>query len=375
LGPLTHHYALIGKRKTRYQTLLTGLAVSLITVPQQASATSFVTLTITVAPDSAGNIPNSSSRASVSTREGSYVQSADYINDSFILLAPKDEKIALGINLIFGNLNRNDINNISSMKEWRFKNIRTFVPIVGFSSKDDGLIFKTDTNLNLDLGSFELFKMKVQVTDAQLNLMKNVAIEETNNSSWGTKMKFQNLDWTIRQSQDYMYSTDGTFQFVYYKVPNMVLQFRYSQAPIISDNDGRKVPWLAGSSDLNMSTKGVNPNDFQDLNLCFIYNLDSTKSTSPKCFDNVLKEKVAAELKAKQEAEAKAAAELKAKQEAEAKAAAELKAKQEAEAKAAAELKAKTAATKKTTITCIKGKSVKKVTGVKPVCPKGYKKK
>ena len=52
-------------------------------------------------------------------------------------------------------------------------------------------------------------------------------------------------------------------------------------------------------------------------------------------------DKAAAELKAKQEADAKAAAELKAKQEAEAKAAAELKAKQEAEAKAAAELKAK----------------------------------
>jgi len=62
-----------------------------------------------------------------------------------------------------------------------------------------------------------------------------------------------------------------------------------------------------------------------------------------------------------------AAAELKAKQEADAKAAAELKAKQEADAKAAA--------LKKTTITCIKGKLVKKVTAVKPVCPKGYKKK
>jgi hypothetical protein len=91
--------------------------------------------------------------------------------------------------------------------------------------------------------------------------------------------------------------------------------------------------------------------------------------------------KAAAELKAKQEAEAKAAAELKAKQEAEAKAAAELKAKQEAEAKAAAELKAKqeaeakVTALKKTTITCLKGKIVKKVTAVKPVCPKGYKKK
>ena len=106
--------------------------------------------------------------------------------------------------------------------------------------------------------------------------------------------------------------------------------------------------------------------------------------------------KVAAEPKAKKEEETKAAAELKAKQEAEAKAAAELKAKQEAEAKAAAELKAagekiisdaKTeaarilaaakaaAAKKKTTITCVKGKLVKKVTAIKPVCPVGYKKK
>jgi hypothetical protein len=59
--------------------------------------------------------------------------------------------------------------------------------------------------------------------------------------------------------------------------------------------------------------------------------------------------------------------ELRAKQEAEAKAAAEVKAKQEAEAMAAA--------LKKTTIACSKGKLVKKVTGVKPICPKGYKKK
>jgi 3-methyladenine DNA glycosylase Tag len=78
--------------------------------------------------------------------------------------------------------------------------------------------------------------------------------------------------------------------------------------------------------------------------------------------------RVAAELKVKQEAEAKATAELKVKQEAEeARLAAELKAKQEAEAKAAA--------LKKTTIICLKGKIVKKVTSLKPVCPKGYKKK
>ena len=47
--------------------------------------------------------------------------------------------------------------------------------------------------------------------------------------------------------------------------------------------------------------------------------------------------------------------------------AAELKAKQEAEAMAAA--------LKKTTIRCFRGKLVKKVTAVKPVCPKGYAKK
>ena len=90
--------------------------------------------------------------------------------------------------------------------------------------------------------------------------------------------------------------------------------------------------------------------------------------------DKAAAEKAAAELKAKQDAEAKAAAE---------KAAAELKAKQDAEAKAAADkaaadkaaAAAKAAALKKTTIICIKGKLIKKVTAVKPLCPAGYKKK
>ena len=145
----------------------------------------------------------------------------------------------------------------------------------------------------------------------------------------------------------------------------------------------------------------------------------------------VAKFSAAAELKAKQEADAKAAAEAKviadakaaaeAKVIADAKAAAEkaaaekavadkliadakaeaarilavaqaqieadLKARQEAEAKAAAEkiladakleaakilAAAKATATKKTTITCTKGKLTKKVTAVKPKCPRGYK--
>jgi hypothetical protein len=79
---------------------------------------------------------------------------------------------------------------------------------------------------------------------------------------------------------------------------------------------------------------------------------------------------LSAELKAKQEAE------LKAKQDAESQAAAALKAKQESEANAgAAKATAKAVATKKTTIACVKGKLIKKVTALKPMCPAGYKKK
>jgi hypothetical protein len=75
--------------------------------------------------------------------------------------------------------------------------------------------------------------------------------------------------------------------------------------------------------------------------------------------ENVVRVRVQDEL------DAKAAVELKAKQAADAKAAAELKAKQAAEAKVAA--------VKKSTIKCVNGKLTKKVTGVKPKCPSGYK--
>ena len=90
----------------------------------------------------------------------------------------------------------------------------------------------------------------------------------------------------------------------------------------------------------------------------------------------------ASEVNAAKAAADKAAGDQKAKQEADAKAAAEkvvTDAKAEAArilAEANAQAKAKAAATaKKTTITCVKGKLTKKVTAVKPVCPKGYKKK
>jgi V8-like Glu-specific endopeptidase len=96
--------------------------------------------------------------------------------------------------------------------------------------------------------------------------------------------------------------------------------------------------------------------------------LETTSIREGEILSAQQKAEKAAELKAKQDAEAKAAAELKAKQEIEAvvaKALAELKAKQESDAKAAA--------LKRATTTCVKGKLTKKVTAVKPKCPSGYK--
>lgn len=101
--------------------------------------------------------------------------------------------------------------------------------------------------------------------------------------------------------------------------------------------------------------------------------------------DEVLKEKASfriltnIEYQVKIETDARTAVELKAKQEAEARAAADVRAAaeriiQDAKLEAERLLAAiKATVTKKTTITCIKGKLIKKVTAVKPKCPAGYK--
>jgi hypothetical protein len=83
------------------------------------------------------------------------------------------------------------------------------------------------------------------------------------------------------------------------------------------------------------------------------------------------REKAAEIAKARAEAEAKARAEAEAKARAEA----EAKARAEAEAKARAEAEAKASSNLKKTITCLKGKKVRKVTAANPKCPVGYKRK
>lgn len=114
-------------------------------------------------------------------------------------------------------------------------------------------------------------------------------------------------------------------------------------------------------------------NDFDISLIRQFYGESTCKTAWPEELKSA-KERLAAEkAQALSDAQAKADAEAKAKAEAEAAAAA--KAKAEAEEKARAELAATSAKNKKITITCVKGKTVKKVTAVKPRCPAGYKKK
>jgi hypothetical protein len=78
-----------------------------------------------------------------------------------------------------------------------------------------------------------------------------------------------------------------------------------------------------------------------------------------------------AQLKVRQDEQARALAEKIASD----RLAAELKSKQEAESKAARDAAAKATSANRATITCVKGKTVRKLTAVKPVCPKGFRKR
>jgi len=137
----------------------------------------------------------------------------------------------------------------------------------------------------------------------------------------------------------------------------------YSRINTISSGSaspgGWRVTWVSSNSfRMSYSRGGATPTGI----------FDDYQVASVKIPLTDLLEDSATREKAKAEAEAEA----KAKQEAEAREAAV--AEREAAAIADAEAAA-AAAKKKTTITCVKGKLTKKVTSVKPVCPKGFKKK
>ena len=278
----------------------------------------------------------------------------------------------------------------------------------GFSNwKTSFTSLQEDKVVNFKLPPF--FQLDVKVTDAQNILMNNVVLSQSEGNQDHNPYILNGMTWTgIQRSASNFTrfnSKTGLFIFQFYPTDNFKGFSYWQTTDLITSAPGSGINY----------TPPFSITSSKSIQLCIPVNFGNTKSTPVSCLDNQIaaEAKAAAELKAKQEAEAKAAAELKAKQEAEVKTAAELKAKQEAEAKAAAELKAKqeaeakasaelkakqeaeakaaidkaaadllaqqkaagarVSATKKTTITCVKGKLVKRVTDVKPKCPAGYK--
>ena len=197
--------------------------------------------------------------------------------------------------------------------------------------------FSSDTVVNLQLP--KPFKLNLTVTDAQSNVLPN-SVVGTGFSNLHDLYAFGGLTWdgssSVQSSWGSVFSTNGTFQLYFY--PESKLTLTYCQLQCTSYTQ-------CGEGGVTSPPMPVlNDSSYQ---LCLPINFGAVKSTPSTCVDAVLAaaDKAAAD---------KAAAD---------KAAAD---------KAAA---AKAASLQKTTIMCVKGKLTKKVTAVKPICPKGYKKK
>ena len=254
---------------------------------------------------------------------------------------------------------------------------------VGMANFTTRILTNKDLTINFVLP--KVIPITIQIADGKGQLIGNSALRIY---STGGKLTVGGIEWnaTVFPTSDDLVSV-GSGQYILwiYSISNYMIgdySFDYSR----------------GRSNLSTIVPKIPMDKIGTYKLCAPINMGDSKTTPSECYDEIQAQnnktvaelekiaadkaaeelKAAAELKAKQEADAKAA-ELKAKQEADAKAAAELKAKQEADAKAAAELKAKqeadakAAALKKITIICVKGKLIRTVIALKPKCPTGYK--
>jgi hypothetical protein len=208
-----------------------------------------------------------------------------------------------------------------------------------------------DKVVNFRLPSY--LQLNVSVTDAQNALMTNVVLTMPDANQNHNPYTSNGITWTgIQRSssnQTWYISRTGSFIFQFYATDNFK-GFAYWQTTDLNNpSAGSGITYSPSFSILNSKS----------IQLCLPVNFGSIKSTPASCLDN----QIAADKAAADKAAAdKAAAD---------KAAADKAAADKAAAdKAAAD---KAAAVKKRTITCLKGKVIKKVTAIKPKCPSGYK--
>jgi hypothetical protein len=329
------------KRRTHhFVTVVLSLAVGIsVLLPVSiSSAVTYVTVSVKFSDD-AGNTPLENSYAEAYTGYNTKVSSSKYESGGFRLNVPQGTEVKFRLVYFFYPYQGNE--NLA---------VRTKVPSVEFWSPER-LTFSQDSEIQVKLMSPKI--LTVEVTDAQLNTLKNVLITETRKHN--SPISINGLTWRMIQSQAmdgyWSFSPNGKFQIAYYPIRELKVEFTYWET-------GSQRP--PNASGMRVDTPPFFIEDFNEIFLCTPVNFDSTKATNKKCFENVLALKMAE--RTTQEAAVRAAAE---------KAAAEKAAIAAAERKAARDQAAANA--KKTTITCVKGKVSKKVTAVKPQCPSGYK--
>jgi hypothetical protein len=256
-----------------------------------------------------------------------------------------------------------------------FSNWQTLIP--------SGLTENTSINLQLP----KPIKINLTVTDAQSKALSNAVIAP--GDSTHDTLQYGGHSWTgisrVQSGMASIFSSDGIFQLYFY--PTSKTSLTYCQVQSLT---------YTQCSTGSVTTPIFSVLEDASYQLCLPINLGANNSTPPTCIDSVIAAKAAADKAAADKAAAdkaaadKAAADKAAADKAAAdKAAADKAAADEAAAdkaaadKAAADALAAQQATersklttlKKITITCVKGKLIKIVTGVKPTCPAGYKKK
>jgi hypothetical protein len=218
-------------------------------------------------------------------------------------------------------------------------------------------------------------RISLRVVDASGSLISNSFARASLTEKYSFTQSGLNweLESVVHANGENTLSATGIFQYYFYEGTSFSLNV-----------------WDRGRSSEVVTPKSIKVSKDLDVVMCLPLNFPvGVRNLSPDCLQvqmaqeleslaKAAADKAAAELKAKQEAELKVAADKAQAAEAADKAraaaqdAADKAAAEEVAAKAAA---VKAAANKRTTITCVKGKLVKKVTAVKPMCPTGYKKK
>jgi hypothetical protein len=206
--------------------------------------------------------------------------------------------------------------------------------------------FAENTTVNLQLP--KPIRINFTVTDAQSKTLSNAVIAPGDI----THDTHQNggYSWTgisrVQGGMASIFSSDGTFQLYFYPTSKITLTYCQVQSPSYSQ-----------CSTGSITTPVFSALEDSSYQLCLPINLGTNNSTPSTCIDSVIAAKAAAD---------KAAAD---------KAAADKAAADKAAADKAAADKAAAGLSKKTTISCIKGKIKKSISGINPKCPPGFVKK